>query len=369
MTKLIQRLAGMGVAKTRLRPKLFGPAHSGPARLLTVADFGANPGRLGMRRFVPEGLAAGAPLVVVLHGCQQDAEGYDAGTGWSQLAARHGFALLYPAQQTANNPMNCFKWYEPGATARQGGEVESILAMVARMQRDHAIDPSRIFVTGLSAGGAMASSLLASAPDVFAGGAIIAGLPHGAAASVGEALQVMRQPHALSPAAWGDKVRSAHGFTGRRPSVSIWHGTADTTVVPDNAEASLAQWANVLGLESREAEFRAGAGHTHRLWRDETGGIRLEAWSIAGMAHGTPIAPHAANAAQRLGAPAPYILDAGLASTWHIAEGWGLLDTPARMDARPAQPTADAAPADPAPPESGVTAVIHQALRAAGLMK
>ena len=117
-------------------------------------------------------------LVVVLHGCGQTAAAYDFGTGWSTLAKRYGFALLMPEQQGANNANTCFNWFNPGDVARGRGEAASIRQMVARMVADHKIDPRRIYVTGLSAGGAMTSVMLATYPEVFAGGAIIAGLPY-----------------------------------------------------------------------------------------------------------------------------------------------------------------------------------------------
>ncbi len=389
MTRLIRNLARKG----RALPTL-------PATLTSVPEFGANPGNLGMKSFVPHGLQAGAALVVVLHGCTQNAESYEAGSQWSVLAQRHGFALLYPEQNRANNPMNCFKWYEPAATARTGGEAASILSMVAHMLATHGLDAGRVFVTGLSAGGAMAAALLAAAPDVFAGGAIIAGLPHGAAGSVQEAMSVMRSPPPLTAAQWGDKVRAAHPHDGARPHVSLWHGTADSTVSPANAQASLAQWTDVLDLDTEAFTTETFGPHGRRVWRDEVGVARLQLWHIEGMGHGTPVGPRAAEPARRLGQAGPFMLDAGLASTWHIAADWGLLDegfvaapaverareaggveakTPqpapsqstgaewlkgvraARSNRRP-QPEADQ------PAETGITAIIHSALRRAGLM-
>ncbi|MBV1799135.1 PHB depolymerase family esterase [Siccirubricoccus sp. G192] len=121
--------------------------------LTEVQDFGPNPGALRMLSFVPEGLPEGAPLVVALHGCTQNAAGYDRGCGWSDLARQLGFALLLPEQRQANNPNRCFNWFEPGDTARDAGEAASIRQMVAHMLAAHRLDPRRVFVTGLSAGG------------------------------------------------------------------------------------------------------------------------------------------------------------------------------------------------------------------------
>lgn len=361
MTRLIAQLA----RKARDRPNL-------PATLTMVPAFGANPGNLTMKCFVPEALPQGAALVVVLHGCTQDADEYDAGSQWSILAARHGFALLYPEQKRANNPMNCFKWYEPAATAGTGGETASILAMVGHMLAEHELDGSRVFITGLSAGGAMAASLLAAAPDVFAAGAIIAGLPHGAAASVKEALSVMRAPPALSAAEWGEKVRAAHPHVGPRPAVSLWHGSADTTVAPANAEASLAQWTDVLDLDAEVFTTERFGPHARRVWRDADGAARVQLWHIQGMGHGTPIGPAVRAPAERLGQAGPYMLDAGLASTWHIAKDWGLLEGEEAAPVVTLAPRAHLA-APPPPPaalpeETGIAAIINAALRKAGLM-
>ena len=126
--------------------------------------------------------------MVVLHGCTQTAAGYELGAGWSTLARRYGFALLMPEQTKANNARLCFNWFEPHDIQRGEGEAASIRAMVEQMARAHGIDRKKIFVTGLSAGGAMSAVMLATYPDVFAGGAMIAGLPYGVANNVRQAL-------------------------------------------------------------------------------------------------------------------------------------------------------------------------------------
>ena len=145
--------------------------------LVEIAEFGANPGDLRMFSYVPENLQTAPALVVVLHGCGQTAAGYDLGAGWSTLAQHYGFALLMPQQQLSNNGQGCFNWFNPEDTARGSGEASSISQMVARMVNDHQIDAHRIYVTGLSAGGAMTTVMLATYPELFAAGAVIAGLP------------------------------------------------------------------------------------------------------------------------------------------------------------------------------------------------
>jgi len=197
--------------------------------LAETTGFGTNPGALRMFAFAPENLQHGAALVVVLHGCGQTAAGYDLGAGWSTLAKRYGFALLMPEQQPSNNAQGCFNWFNPEDTSRERGEACSIRQMIARMAGDYKVDPHRIFVTGLSAGGAMTSVMLATYPEVFAGGAIIAGLPFGVATNVREALNGMYQSPSRPAGELGDLVRKASGHKGPWPKISVWHGSADRT--------------------------------------------------------------------------------------------------------------------------------------------
>src|SRR5262249_9794647 len=139
----------------------FGLYGRGGARskspLVEVKDFGANPGALKMFSYLPPTMPKRPALVVVLHGCGQNAAGYDHRAGWSTLAKRYGFALLMPEQQGANNANTCFNWFNPEDATRDSGEAASIRQMIAKMVKDHHIHRRRIFITGLSAGGAMTS--------------------------------------------------------------------------------------------------------------------------------------------------------------------------------------------------------------------
>jgi poly(hydroxyalkanoate) depolymerase family esterase len=299
------------------------PGAEVPSRLTPLTGFGSNPGALKAWSFVPSTLRNGAPLVVVLHGCTQTAAGYDHGSGWSHLAEEQGFAVLFPEQTRANNANGCFNWFSPEDIRRDGGEASSIRQMVARMLAEHrSIDPARVFVTGLSAGGAMASVMLATYPDVFAGGAIIAGLPYGTAASVPEAFDRMRaQGGPTTPTALERLVRAASPHKGPWPTVSIWHGSADHTVVPANADAIVAQWRGLHGLGAAPSRTETVDGQTRRVWSDGTGRDVIESYSIAGMGHGTPLDPAGAATGEVAGA---YMLDVGISSTRRIAAFWGI---------------------------------------------
>src|SRR5207237_4224060 len=120
--------------------------------------------------------------------------------------------------------------------------------MIEQPVVDYGINRRRVSVTGLSAGGAMASNMLACYPEVFAGGAIVAGLPYGAATNVQQAFESMFQSPARSAREWGDLVRGAAPHDGPWPRVSVWHGNADKTVIPSNADEILKQWTEVHGL-------------------------------------------------------------------------------------------------------------------------
>ncbi len=300
------------------------------SRLRTVASFGPNPGALRLHAFLPASLPPGAPLLVALHGCTQTAAGFDQGCGWSALAEERGFALLLPEQASANNPNRCFNWFEPAHTARGQGEAGSIIAMVDHMLAAHALDRARVFVTGLSAGGAMAAALLATHPEVFAAGAILAGLPHGAAGSMPQAFEAMATARPRPAEAWARLARDAAGAArpARWPRISVWHGEADTTVAPANAIEIVKQWTALHGLP--ETPHRSGpadtngaaAGAVRSTWHGADGAVLVEHLRIPGLAHGVPI--HAGAGEGRCGEAMPFILDIGLSAPHRIAGFLGL---------------------------------------------
>src|SRR5262245_17907469 len=328
MAGLRKTLARLDILRSRFdamlaRARKMSPGSEAfPTRLQEIANFGANPGNLRMLACVPDRLPHRPALVVALHGCTQTAPGYDHGTGWSTLAVRLGFVVIYPEQQPSNNRHNCFSWFLPGDTARERGEALSIRQMVEHAIVDFGVDHRRVFVTGLSAGGAMTSVMLATYPEVFAGGAIIAGLPYGCASSVEEAFEAMFQERSPSARALGDRVRAASRHHGPWPKVSVWHGSADPMVKPSNAEDIVRQWANVHGLSGGPSHEQTVDGHIRRIWNDASGNAIIEAFSIMGMTHGVPLATGKGD--ESCGASGPFFLNVGIASTNHIARFWGL---------------------------------------------
>ena len=369
-TEKHMRLSKTIATLSRARAALQAPIVHGPAddRLTGLDGFGDNPGHLRARIYLPAKRKAAAPLVVVLPGCTQTAAGYDQGAGWSRLADRHGFLLLLPEQQRANNPNLCFNWFEPGDTARGRGEAASIAAMVEQMRARYGADPARTFVTGLSAGGAMASVMLAAYPELFAAGAIIAGLPYGCASNVAEAFGCMGGRDGVDPVRLGDRVRLASPHQGSWPRVSVWQGGADHTVAPVNADAIVAQWRNVHGLPAKPSRSDRVEAYPRKIWAAADGTPLIEQVTVTGMGHGTPLAPGLGDG--RSGEAGAHMLDAAISSTDRIAAFFGIAPEAPSVGAR-ARPR-KAAPrrrvAKPAP-VTGVQQVIEDALKAAGLMR
>ncbi len=359
--------------RIRLRPskkgiKAFAPVGATIDRLSDLPAIGNNPGNLRGRSYAPKGLKGPAPLVVVLHGCTQNASVYDHGSGWSTLADRHGFVLLFPEQQRANNSMLCFNWFSSDHTQRGMGEAASIRSMIEEMKRTHAIDPARIFVTGLSAGGAMASVMLATYPEVFAGGAILAGLPYGCASDVTEAFQCMGGRARCHAAELGLKVRRASPHVGPWPRVQVWQGGADHTVVPANADAIVQQWVNVHGLGPEPDREDEVAGYPRRAWFGGAGTPVIEQYAITGMANGVPLA---SGGEDPLGSAGAHMLDVVLSSTLRIAAFFGIAPEEQKTSVAPS-----ATATLPLPPSIGSSAfgngpkqIIEKALKAAGLMR
>lgn len=345
-----------------------------------VRGFGFNPGALRMLAYVPENLAPAAALVVVLHGCTQQAAGHARAAGWIALADRYGFAVIAPEQASSNNPNGCFNWFEPGDAARGMGEAASIHAMVQHMLRRRDLDPARVFVTGLSAGGAMTLVMLAAYPETFAAGAIVAGLPFGIATNVHEALIAMRGGYRLADRDLGRLVERAAPACAHKPRLAIWHGEADATVSSANAHVIARQWAAFHGLAGEPGEVRVRPGWTRSVWRGSDDEATIELNLLAGLGHGMPLA---ASGDKPIGQTAPYMLEAGVSSALEIARFWDIAphETGAQAEtwASPSASRRSAAPTSAALGEKVIASiaphlskdiqqVIARALASAGLM-
>jgi poly(hydroxyalkanoate) depolymerase family esterase len=328
----------------------IGARHHVRSPLVETIAFGTNPGALRMFSFVPGSVPHRPALVVVLHGCGQTAAGYDLGAGWSTMAKRYGFALLMPEQRPSNNAASCFNWFNPEDAARDRGEAYSIRQMIARLAADHGINRRRVYVTGLSAGGAMTSVMLATYPEVFAAGAVIAGLPFGVADNMREALRGMMQSAQRQATELGDAVRNASRHKGPWPKVSVWHGSADRTVNPGNADEIVKQWLDVHHLPPTPMSEGTVDGYPRQIWWNTDGETVVESYTITNMAHGTPLGT--ADNGQRIGTEGSFLIEAGISSSYHIANFFGLTQRVRQPQA--ASPSAKlipvVSPVSPVPP-------------------
>ncbi len=305
-----------------------------------VTGFGSNPGNLRMFSQVPPDLPPAAPLVVLLHGCKQRAASFARDSGFLALAERQKLALVLPEQKGlpsylydlyvfpsvlgwygANNQNACFNWFEPDKTARDKGEAESIRQMMDFTIEGHAVDRSRVYVAGFSAGGAMTAALLAAYPERFAGGAIVAGVPYGCAETVSEALSCMAVGIDHTPAQWASSVRKAAPTHTNFPPLSIWHGRDDDRVVPRNRRELVHQWTAVHGVTAQPVNTELRGRATRERYSNGTATV-VESILVDRLGHAFPI-----NSRDPLtcGRPGDFVVEAGVCAAAEILRFWGLL--------------------------------------------
>jgi poly(hydroxyalkanoate) depolymerase family esterase len=288
-----------------------------------ITGFGTNPGALRMFRYVPDGLPVGRPVVIAMHGCTQNASGYGAGSGWIQLADRWGFSVVLPQQQVANNVASCFNWFQDGDIARGEGEAESVAQMVDRQLADTSGDASRVYVTGLSAGGGLTAVMMAAYPEKFAAGGIVAGLPYGCAQAGGSPYVCMYVGATQTPKQWGDRVRAARpDYQGAWPRLVAFQGTADYTVKPVNMTDLTRQWTDVHGGDQVADVSDTVAGYPHQVFNGAGGSGVVETYTITGMGHGQPVDP--GSGSEQCGSAGAYLLDMNLCSAYRMGRAWGL---------------------------------------------
>ncbi|MFF3417620.1 PHB depolymerase family esterase [Streptomyces sp. NPDC002698] len=324
---LLSRL--LTVAALVLGAALTGPVPAAQAAVpvTRVTGFGSNPGQLNMYVYRPASLPANPPVVVALHGCTQSAQTYADNSGLPGLADRDGFVLVLAETTSSNNINKCFNWFQTTDNRRGQGEALSISQMVSHAVSAYGADPGRVYVTGLSAGGAMTSVMLAAYPDVFAAGAVVAGLPYDCTRD-NSPYTCMNPGVDLAPSAWAQRVRDAYpSYDGPWPRTAIWYGEQDTTVVPRNATELRDQWTAVHGLSQTPTRSSViGPDSTrHDEYLAADGTVAVEVDAVPGIGHGTPVEP--GNGAQQCGATgAPYFLGSICSSYW-IARFFGLEGT------------------------------------------
>lgn len=237
--------------------------------------------------------AAGRPmvLVVMLHGCTQNPDDFAAGTNMNALAREHGFLVLYPEQSRDANPSRCWNWFKHNHQRRGSGEPALIASLTQMVVREHGLDPRRVYIAGLSAGGAMATIVATAYPEVFVAAGVHSGLPGGIANNVPEALMLMKSGGASRAGL------AAKPATPRSVPTIVFHGGDDQTVHPRNGEQVVAavlagQPSGVGAMPNPSAPNRvedglspAGRRYTRSIYNDGNGAPIVEHWLVHGAGH------------------------------------------------------------------------------------
>ena len=292
LRSFLERLNGSG-----LEAGLGGLAKGFPAPAPELVPDGAKfvagsysnqAGSRGYKLYVPSGAHGQTlPLIVMLHGCTQSPDDFAAGTRMNAIAEEHTCLVAYPAQTSSANPSKCWNWFSPADQQREQGEPSLIAGMTRQIMRDYPVDPQRVYVAGLSAGGAAAAIMGATYPDLYAAVGVHSGLAVGAASDMPSAFAAMQGGAA------------AHAASGRVPMAGqqrivptiVFHGDQDRTVNPRNGDQVIAQarGASATALQAtatvQQGQVSGGRSYRRTLHADAQGQTVLEQWVVHGAGH------------------------------------------------------------------------------------
>ncbi len=243
-------------------------------------NFACAAGSRDYKVYVPGGAEGRTlPLIVMLHGCTQHPDDFAVGTGMNRLAEERGFIVAYPGQPMSANPAACWNWFALAHQQRDAGEPAILAGVTRAVMAEFAVDPARVYVAGLSAGGAMAAILSATYPELYAAAGVHSGLPHGAAADL---------PSAFAAMSGASKPAPGNGRANGRVRTIVFHGANDRTVAPSNAEAILADVRAGLAEPAQELlqdGIAGGRAYTRAIVTDARGVPHAECWAIEGLGH------------------------------------------------------------------------------------
>ena len=296
--------------------------------LIQIRPFGTNPGNLKLLFYDPGNITEKAPLVVVLHGCTQMAKVCAEQTGWNKLAKLHQFYVLYPEQLALNNMENCFNWYRAADQTKDKGEPASIMQMITHLKKNKNIDTTRIYVIGLSAGGAMSSIMMAVFPEVFDKGGVMAGGPYKSAESIIKAGTSMLGMVSKSPEDWGNLVREQNpNYKGSYPKLVVFHGGIDPVVSTNNANQLIKQWVDIHKTDYEEDEhfenFRNNNDVELTIYKNKQQQEIVRYYKIRGIGHALPI--DTGNCSTQGGKTGIFSIDKDFHSTFWAAHFFGLI--------------------------------------------
>ena len=293
MNRITRTLLPLTMASTlaaACAPSTGGAPSAAPAPAAQSAstwEWATYSGPEGTRRyrlFVPAGYHASrpAPLVVMLHGCTQDPDDFARGTRFNEHAQAAGAIVAWPEQPAASQVQKCWTWYDAAHQGAGAGEPALLAALTREVMRGHAVDPARVFIAGVSAGGAMAVNAAASYPQLFAAVGVHSGFPYRAVADVGTALAAMRSGPP-NPETLVETARAVLQASGRASlPMIVFHGAADAVVNPENGRRLASQWAVAAGAKDflRSETTHGGLTVTMDRW-----GPFAELWVVEGLGH------------------------------------------------------------------------------------
>lgn len=282
------RSGGMGLKLDGL-PGLGQPAHVPEPPLPDGAEFldqhySCAAGERRYRLYVPSTAGEGLRgLIVMLHGCTQNPEDFAAGTGMNALAEEHRLLIVYPAQTGGDNSMSCWNWFRPGDQMRDTGEPAIIAGLTESLRDQFAVPKDRVFIAGLSAGGAMAAIMGETYPELYGAIGVHSGLAYGSANDVISAFTAMRGQGGMGQA----PSRNGGDGLGAGPRLIVFHGSADTKVHPSNAGRLVASQGGNLERAVRSEHGPSGETRAYsRLVAERDDGTHAtECWMIDGAQH------------------------------------------------------------------------------------
>ena len=293
----------------------LGVSLSSHADFKKLEDFGANPGDLEASYFAPS--TKNPALVVLLHGCAQQGGELAMQSGLFGLAKKHNFAFLLPQQGLSNNIKRCFNWYSADDFTRDSGESLSIKNMISQLKAQ--LGSKDVYIIGLSAGGAMASGMLANYPALFSGGAVVAGIPFPCADGLMTGISCMRNGPSQTADELVTLVKKLNPKQTTWPKLSVWTGANDSIVNPLNSSMLAQQWAKLSALESKPI-IEKKSGYTVTHWQSSANETRVELIEVANLGHGIMVNPQVENG----GEVSDYVLASPVSTLKHLIDFWQL---------------------------------------------
>jgi poly(hydroxyalkanoate) depolymerase family esterase len=298
--------------------------------LTEIKKFGTNKGNLAMYVFtqVEKNITGKRPLLVMMHGCNQNAKDAADLTGWNKIAKKNGFYVLYPDQKRFNNGSNCFNWFVEKDIAYETGECASVKEMIDYMKANYEIDTNQIYITGLSAGAAMSVAMMALYPTTFKAGAIFSGGPYGGAINFGQALPGMTGKIKKTQAQWSELITNLHKNQKiAYPAIYIYHGKNDPIVNIKNAWNLVSQWTGVQQCDTIPDDSLVNFKNIHGFncysYKNNNGKPVAKLYTIKGLGHAYPI--KRGEVEDEGGKKGLFSAEIGFHATWQAALDFGLI--------------------------------------------